>query len=52
MSDRIMVMRDGRIEQLDIPDAIVDAPANQYVKEFVGDNLAMKLEALSRYGRA
>ena len=52
MSDRIMVMRDGRIEQLDTPDAIVDAPANQYVKEFVGDNLAMKLEALSRYGRA
>lgn len=51
MSDRIMVMRGGRIEQLDTPDAIVDTPANGYVKEFVGDNLAMKLEALSRYGR-
>ncbi len=51
MSDRIMVMRDGRIEQLDTPDAIVDSPANDYVKQFVGDNLAMKLEALSRYRR-
>jgi ABC-type Fe3+/spermidine/putrescine transport system ATPase subunit len=52
MSDRIMVMRNGCIEQLDTPDAIVDTPANVYVKQFVGDNLAMKLEALSRYGRA
>jgi ABC-type Fe3+/spermidine/putrescine transport system ATPase subunit len=51
MSDRIMVMRNGCIEQLDTPDAIVDTPANEYVKQFVGDNLAMKLEALSRYGR-
>ena len=35
MSDRIMVMREGTIQQLDTPAGIVDHPANEYVERFV-----------------
>ncbi|MBR0725510.1 ABC transporter ATP-binding protein [Bradyrhizobium manausense] len=37
LSDRIAVMRDGRIEQLDTPENIYRRPANDYVADFVGD---------------
>ncbi|QCI67020.1 ABC transporter ATP-binding protein [Phreatobacter stygius] len=37
LSDRIAVMRDGRIEQLDVPDAIYHRPVNDYVADFIGD---------------
>ncbi|WP_111720676.1 ABC transporter ATP-binding protein [Homoserinimonas sp. OAct 916] len=36
MSDRIAIMRDGRIEQLANADTIYDSPANAYVAGFVG----------------
>jgi len=36
MSDRIAVMRSGRIEQLDAPDRIYAAPASAYVASFIG----------------
>ncbi|MFC5507778.1 ABC transporter ATP-binding protein [Bosea massiliensis] len=36
ISDRIAVMRDGRIEQLDAPEQIYFHPRNRYVAEFVG----------------
>ncbi len=36
MSDRIAVMRAGRIEQLDTPEAVFDRPASAYVADFVG----------------
>ncbi len=36
MSDRIAVMRDGRIEQLADSDTIYGAPASAYVAAFVG----------------
>jgi putative spermidine/putrescine transport system ATP-binding protein len=36
ISDRVAVMRDGRIEQLGTPEAIYTAPANEYVARFVG----------------
>jgi ABC-type Fe3+/spermidine/putrescine transport system ATPase subunit len=36
LSDRIAVMRAGRIEQLDRPDAIYDRPATAYVADFIG----------------
>ncbi len=51
MSDRIMVMKDGEIMQLDTPEMIVKQPANDYVKSFVRDNLQMKIDALLRYRR-
>ena len=36
MSDRIAVMREGRIEQLDAPERIYAAPASAYVASFIG----------------
>ena len=36
MSDRIAVMREGRLEQLADPLAIYDAPASTYVADFIG----------------
>lgn len=36
MSDRIAIMRKGRIEQLDDADAIYDNPASAYVAGFIG----------------
>jgi ABC-type sugar transport system ATPase subunit len=51
MSDRIMVMRGGEIQQLDTPDALIDRPANAYVRQFVAENLQMKIDGLIRYRR-
>lgn len=36
MADRMAVMRAGRLEQLDAPGAVYDAPANRFVAGFVG----------------
>jgi multiple sugar transport system ATP-binding protein len=36
MSDRIAVMRDGRIQQFDIPARIYNEPANLFVASFIG----------------
>ena len=36
MADEIVVMRDGRIEQIGPPDAIYDRPANLFVADFIG----------------
>lgn len=46
LSDRIMVMSEGNIEQLDTPKNIYDHPANQYIKDFVIAHLDSKLESL------
>ena len=37
MSDRIAIMRDGRIEQIGSPDEIYSAPVNRFVAEFMGE---------------
>jgi ABC-type Fe3+/spermidine/putrescine transport system ATPase subunit len=37
MSDRVAVMNRGRIEQIDTPRRIYDAPATPFVAEFIGD---------------
>ena len=36
MADRMAVMRAGRLEQLDAPATVYDAPANRFVAGFVG----------------
>lgn len=36
MSDRILVMREGRVLQIDTPRAIYHAPAERFVAEFIG----------------
>ena len=37
LSDRIAVMREGRIEQLDAPEIVYLRPVNAYVADFIGD---------------
>ena len=37
MSDRIVVLRNGKIEQIDSPTDIYDRPNSLYVAEFIGD---------------
>ncbi len=36
LSDRIAVMRDGRIAQIDTPDRVYDQPTTRFVAEFIG----------------
>jgi multiple sugar transport system ATP-binding protein len=36
MGDRVAVMRDGRLEQIDEPQALYDRPANLFVAAFIG----------------
>jgi putative spermidine/putrescine transport system ATP-binding protein len=36
VSDRVAVMKSGRIEQIDVPAAIYGAPATRFVAEFIG----------------
>jgi spermidine/putrescine transport system ATP-binding protein len=37
MADRIGVMNEGSIEQLDVPSALYDHPATPFVADFIGD---------------
>ncbi|RXK49408.1 ABC transporter ATP-binding protein [Halorientalis pallida] len=38
ISDRVAVVRDGRIEQVGTPEGVYREPATRFVAEFVGDN--------------
>ena len=48
LSDRVMVMKDGRIEQLDIPNKIYNHPANDYVRNFVTRHLREKVSSIEK----
>ena len=49
MSDRIMVMEEASIAQLDMPEKIIENPANKYVEDFVIGNLKTKIDSLMKY---
>ncbi|MDR1863039.1 MAG: ABC transporter ATP-binding protein [Treponema sp.] len=49
LSDRIMVMDQGIIHQLDTPETIIRSPADSFVREFVIDNLELKISSLIKY---
>ncbi|MFA5585906.1 MAG: ABC transporter ATP-binding protein [Saccharofermentanales bacterium] len=51
MSDRIMVMRQGSISQIDTPCNLMDQPADDYVRQFVIHNIQLKIDSLIRYAR-
>jgi putative spermidine/putrescine transport system ATP-binding protein len=42
MSDRIAVLNGGRIEQLDTPQGIYDAPRSRFVAQFIGETNLME----------
>jgi len=49
LSDRVMVMHEGDIQQLDTPLNVYRHPANDYVKTFVVEQLDKKYEDLLHY---
>jgi len=48
MSDRIMIMREANVVQLDTPENIIDHPADDYVRTFVLKNLQIKIDSLMK----
>ena len=52
MSDRIMIMREANVVQLDTPENIIDHPADDYVKTFVLKNLQIKIDSLMKCVRS
>ena len=49
MADRIMVMDEAKLVQIDTPLNIIKNPANEYVQKFVLDNLQIKIDSLTKY---
>ncbi|MBE6563595.1 MAG: ABC transporter ATP-binding protein [Ruminococcaceae bacterium] len=49
MADRIMVMDEAKLIQIDAPMDIIEHPANGYVQRFVLDNLQIKVDSLVKY---
>lgn len=52
LSDRVMVMGEGRIHQLATPEEIIANPADKYVSDFVVENLRIKMDSLARFMEA
>lgn len=48
LSDRVMVMNKGKIEQIDTPNKIFNNPVNEYVKNFVTDHLIEKVSSIEK----
>lgn len=48
LSDRVMVMNNGNIEQLDTPNKIFNEPASDYVKKFVTNHLIEKVSSIEK----
>lgn len=46
LADRVMIMSEGNIEQIDTPENIYKSPKNQYIKDFVIAHLEQKYESL------
>jgi len=49
LSDRIMVMDQGIIQQIDSCENLIANPANSYVQEFVIGNLRIKFDSLAKF---
>ena len=48
LSDRVMVMNDGNIEQIDTPNKIYNHPKNDYVRKFVTNHLKEKVSSIEK----
>lgn len=48
LSDRVMVMREGNIEQLDTPNKIYNYPKNEYVRNFITNHLLEKVSSIEK----
>lgn len=48
LSDRVMVMNQGNIEQIDVPNVVFNHPKNEYVKNFVTNHLIEKVTSIEK----
>ena len=48
LSDRVMVMNAGNIEQIDVPNKIFNNPKNEYVRNFVTNHLIEKVTSIEK----
>ncbi len=48
LSDRVMVMNNGNIEQIDVPNVIYNKPVNDYVRNFVTKHLQEKVSSIEK----
>ena len=48
LSDRVMVMNNGKIEQIDVPNKIFNHPKNDYVRNFVTNHLIEKVSSIEK----
>jgi spermidine/putrescine transport system ATP-binding protein len=48
MSDRLAVMRDGKIVQMGVPSVVYEEPADTYVADFLGVSNLMEVDVVSR----
>lgn len=48
LSDRVMVMNEGNIEQIDVPNKIFNYPKNDYVRNFVTNHLIEKVSSIEK----
>ncbi|MRR12101.1 ABC transporter ATP-binding protein, partial [bacterium] len=48
LGDRIAIMRDGRLVQVDLPERVLAYPADEFVADFVGGERALKRLSLAR----
>jgi len=48
LSDRVMILNKGIIEQIDKPNIVFNKPANEYVKRFVTDHLIEKVNSIEK----
>ncbi len=44
VADRVVVMDEGRIEQVGTPNEVYDNPANAFVHEFIGETVILPVE--------
>ena len=47
MSDRIMVMEDGYVQQIGTPQEIYNRPVNRFVSSFIGESNTMEMTIMS-----
>jgi multiple sugar transport system ATP-binding protein len=52
LADRIVIMRDGRVEQVGTPTEVFERPANTFVAGFIGSPPMNQLEAVVAGGKA
>jgi osmoprotectant transport system ATP-binding protein len=51
LADRIALLRAGRLEQYDTPESMWKRPASDFVRDFFGENLGLRIMARHRLSR-